>query len=202
MHSPIAPVPLAQAYKLINHGPATLVSARHEGVSNVMAASWVCALDFSPPKLTAVLDKATRTRALAEGSGLFVIQVPTVAQLALTHRLGHHSMNDDPHKLARCGVELQQLGDMDLPFVVGCSAWLACRIVPEPHIQNTFDLFIADVVAAWADTRAFSEGRWHFSGEGADLRSLHYIAGGRFHALGEAMDVSETGSPKQKTQVK
>ncbi|WP_332672287.1 hypothetical protein [Aromatoleum sp.] len=41
MNRNIAPVPLEQAYLLINHGPATLVSARHGGVSNVMAASWV-----------------------------------------------------------------------------------------------------------------------------------------------------------------
>src|SRR2546429_5754166 len=35
-----------------------LVSARHGGVDNVMAAAWCCALDFAPPKLTVVLDKA------------------------------------------------------------------------------------------------------------------------------------------------
>jgi flavin reductase (DIM6/NTAB) family NADH-FMN oxidoreductase RutF len=46
-----------------------LVSARHKGVENVMAA-WAGALDFDPPKLTVVIDKMTRTRALVEGAGL------------------------------------------------------------------------------------------------------------------------------------
>ena len=31
-----------------------------------MAAAWCCALDFDPPKLTVVIDKATRTRELVE----------------------------------------------------------------------------------------------------------------------------------------
>ena len=35
----ITPVDLSKAFRLINHGPTTLVSARHDGVDNVMAAS-------------------------------------------------------------------------------------------------------------------------------------------------------------------
>ena len=64
MSAPIHSVDLAKAYRLLNHGPTVLVSARHQAVDNVMAAAWCCALDFDPPKLTVVIDKATRTRAL------------------------------------------------------------------------------------------------------------------------------------------
>ena len=59
------PVPLDKAYRLLNHGPTVLVSASHAGEDNAMAAAWACALDFAPPKVTVVLDKATRTRELA-----------------------------------------------------------------------------------------------------------------------------------------
>ncbi|MFZ4875580.1 flavin reductase family protein [Janthinobacterium sp. Mn2066] len=185
----IAPVPLEKAYRLLNHGPSVLVSARHGGVDNVMAAAWACALDFAPPKLTVVLDKATSTRALVEGSGSFVIQVPTAAQLQLTHAVGTRSLADEPDKLARAGVELFGREGHDLPFVAGCSAWLACRLIPEPHNQNTYDLFIGEVVAAWADTRVFSDGHWHFEKADPSLRSLHYIAGGQFYAIGESLTV-------------
>ncbi len=94
----ITPVDLSKAFRLINHGPTTLVSARHDGVDNVMAASWVCALDYAPPKLTVVLDKMARTRELIEKSGQFVIQIPTVAQIALTHHACTHSLRTDPKK--------------------------------------------------------------------------------------------------------
>lgn len=187
MDSHIAPVDMKKAYRLLNHGPTVLVSARHGGVDDVMAAAWSCALDFSPPKLTVVLDKTTRTRGLIEQSGTFVIQVPTVAQLQLTHDVGTHSLADMPDKLQRAAVNLFGIDGYDLPFVAGCSGWLACKLIPEPHNQQTYDLFIGEVVGAWSDTRVFDNGHWHFDRADPALRSLHYIAGGQFYAIGDAM---------------
>ncbi|MCI8211286.1 flavin reductase [Pseudomonas sp. S25] len=189
MNEFIAPVDPAKAYRLLNHGPTVLVSARHEGVDNVMAAAWACALDFMPAKLTVVLDKIAKTRELVEKSGLFVIQVPTAAQLRLTHEVGTRSLFDEADKLQRSGVELFDVPGHDQPFVAGCSAWLACRLIPEPHNQSSYDLFIGEVVGAWADTRVFKDGHWHFESADPAWRSLHYIAGGHFYAIGEALDV-------------
>ena len=189
MDKHITAVPLDKAYRLINHGPTILVLARHAGVQNVMAASWACALDFAPPKVTVVLDKNVKARELVEQSGLFVIQVPTVAQLKLTSQVGSLSLNIDPNKLSDCGVELFEIEGHDQPFVAGCSAWLACRLIPEPHNQTAYDLFIGEVVAAWADTRVFKDGHWHFENADPAWRSLHYIAGGHYYATGEALDV-------------
>lgn len=194
MDQPIAPVPLTKAYRLLNHGPTVLVSARHGGIDNVMAAAWCCALDFSPPKLTVVLDKATRTRELIEQSGTFVIQVPTVAQARLTNEVGSHSLHQQADKLARSGVALFGMEGFDLPFVAGCSAWLACKLVPEPHNQQAYDLFIGEVVAAWADTRVFRDGHWHFETADPALRSLHHIAGGHFYAIGDAVSAPDPAS--------
>lgn len=185
----IQPVATDKIHRLINHGPTVLVSASHGGVDNVMAAAWVCALDFTPPKLTVVLDKATRTRALIEQSGHFAIQVPTVAQLALTQAVGSLSLADAPDKLARCGVELFRQPGHPQPLVAGCSAWLACRLIPEAHNQQTYDLFIGEVEAAWADARVFRDGRWHFEDADPQWRSLHHVAGGHFYAIGDALDV-------------
>lgn len=191
MTESIAPVDLAKAYRLINHGPTVLVSARHEGVDNAMAAAWACALDFTPPKLTVVLDKATRTRALVERSGAFVIQVPTVSQLRLTQQLGTRSLSDDPDKLHHAGARLFGIGGHDLPFLAGCSAWLACRLIPEPHNQQAYDLFIGEVVGAWADTRVFVDGRWRFEDADPGWRSLHHVAGGHFYATGEPLSAND-----------
>ncbi|WP_104012284.1 flavin reductase family protein [Burkholderia anthinoferrum] len=189
MNNYIAPVALNKAYRLLNHGPTVLVSARHDGVDNVMAAAWACALDFLPPKLTVVLDKSAKTRELVERSGTFVIQVPTAAQLRLTHAVGSHSLTERPDKLREAGVTLFDVDGHDLPFVAGCSGWLACRLIPEPHNQQTYDLFIGEVVAAWSDTRVFRDGHWYFESADPALRSLHYIAGGNFYAIGESLHV-------------
>ncbi|GAA5166522.1 flavin reductase family protein [Viridibacterium curvum] len=183
----IAPVEMSKAYRLINHGPTVLVSARHAGIDNVMAAAWACALDYAPPKLTVVLDRSSYTRKLVEQSGQFVIQVPTVAQAELTRAVGRSSLADDTDKLAHCGVELFDLADHDLPFVKGCSAWLACKLIAEPHNQQAYDLFIGEVVAAWADTRVFRDGHWHFEDADPSLRSIHHVAGGNFYAIGDLL---------------
>jgi flavin reductase (DIM6/NTAB) family NADH-FMN oxidoreductase RutF len=193
MNQHIQPVPLEKAYRLLTHGPTVLVSGHHDGVDNVMAAAWACALDFAPPMLTVVLDKATRTRALIEASGRFVIQVPTAAQLALTNEVGNRSLDDYPGKLTQAGVTLLRMAGDTLPFVDGCAAWLECRLVPEPHNQAVYDLFIGEVVATWADDRAFRDGHWQFENAGPEWRSIHHVAGGQFYAIGEPMraDASE-----------
>lgn len=189
----VQPVPLDKAYRLINHGPTVLVSAAHAGETNVMSAAWACALDFSPPKVTVVIDKATRTRALVEGGGAFALCVPPAALAALTLGVGTDSALAVPDKLARHGVNTFQAPGHDHALVHGCVAWLACRLLPEPHNQASYDLFIGEVVGAWADERVFRAGRWHFDGAPDALRTLHYVAGGQFYLTGASLQVDGAG---------
>ncbi len=182
----IQSVPLEKSFRLINHGPTVLVSASHAGDDNVMAAAWACALDFAPPKVMVVLDKATYTRGLIEKSGWFALQVPTVPQAGLVLAMGE-SRHDHPHKLRDHGVELFRQPGFELPLVAGCSAWLACRLVPEAHNQQTYDLFIGEVKGAWADDRVFRHGHWIFDEAPDELRSLHYVAGGQFYTTGRGI---------------
>jgi flavin reductase (DIM6/NTAB) family NADH-FMN oxidoreductase RutF len=179
------PVPLDKSYRLMNHGPTVLVSAQHAGVVNVMAAAWACVLDFGQtPKVTVVLDKATRTRELIEASGSFALQLPTKAMATLTVNVGTDSAKDVPDKLPRYGVTTFTAPGSDIPLVEGCVGWLLCKLVPEPHNQQAYDLFIGDVTAAWADERVFSDGRWHFDKAPDDLRTIHHVAGGQFFVSG------------------
>ncbi|MCV4262553.1 flavin reductase family protein [Pseudomonas capsici] len=189
MDNRIRPVELEKAYRLINHGPAVLVSSSHGGTHNVMSASWACALDFSPPKVTVVIDKMTKTRGLVEKSGYFALQVPTVEQVQQVYDVGTQSLTFMPDKLEKSGVELFRIEGHETPLVAGCSAWLICKLVPEPHNQQTYDLFIGEVVGAWADERAFKDGHWAFETADPRWRSLHYIAGGTFYAIGDLVRV-------------
>ncbi|QFY63201.1 flavin reductase family protein (plasmid) [Rhizobium grahamii] len=188
MNSHIKPVELAKAGRLVNHGPTVLVSARHQGVDNVMAVAWCCGLDFDPPKLTVVLDKIAHTRSLIEASGAFVVQVPTFEQVGLTDNVGTLSLYEEPNKLTHAKVPLFEMPGQTMPCVEGCSAWLACKVINEPHVQEEYDLFVAEVTAAWADDRVFHGGRWHFETAEPKWRSIHHVAGGHFYAIGEAVD--------------
>ncbi|BDT68426.1 hypothetical protein os1_26090 [Comamonadaceae bacterium OS-1] len=184
------PVPLAKAYRLMNHGPVVLVSSAHGGTSNVMAAAWSMPLDFDPPKVTVVIDKATLTRQLVEASGVFGLNIPCVAMAAQTLAVGTDSARTVPAKLAQHGITTFTASQIAAPLVQSCVAWLECRVLPEPHNQGQYDLFIAEVLAAWADERVFSDGRWHFDAAPDALRTLHYVAGGQFYATGQSLQVA------------
>lgn len=116
------PVPLSHAYRLLNHGPTTLVTTAHEGRRNVMAAAWAMPLATAP---------ASQVHA---------------------------------------------------PLVESCAAWLECRALREPAIEERYDLFVLECVAAWADDALFREGSWQFAADGP--RTIHHDKGGRFFATG------------------
>lgn len=185
------PTPLDKAYRLLNHGPTVLVSSAHGGQHNVMAAAWSMPLDFMPPKVTVVIDKATHTRALVEGSGSFALNIPAQGLARATVGVGSESAANTPDKLQRHGLRTFYTADSSLPLVHGCVGWLVCKVVPEPHNQSAYDLFIGEVTHAWADSRVFVNGHWQFDQAPDALRTLHYVAGGQFFVIGESLKVSD-----------
>ncbi|PKO47748.1 MAG: flavin reductase [Betaproteobacteria bacterium HGW-Betaproteobacteria-22] len=192
----IGEVTLAQAYRLLNHGPTVIVSSYHNGKQNLMAAAWVTPLDFAPPKITIVIDKNTYTRELIEASGAFAINVPCVAQLDTVRKVGTSSGRNlnDTDKYRLYGLQTFLAKTIDAPLLKGCVAWLECRVIPEPHCQDTHDLFVAEVVAAYADERVFSKNEngqfgWHFEGY-PGLRTIHHVASGTFFVTGEPVSAT------------
>jgi flavin reductase (DIM6/NTAB) family NADH-FMN oxidoreductase RutF len=182
------PVELSKAYRLLNHGPTVMVSSARDGAANVMSAAWSMPLDFDPPKVAVVIDKNTLTRGLVEGSGEFVLNVPSSAQAALTVAVGSTS-GRDVDKFAEHGIRTLAAGVVKAPLVDGCLAWLECRVIPEPHVQAAYDLFLAEVVAAWADPDVFADGHWKDDQGGK--RSIHYIAGGQFFETGAPVGITK-----------
>lgn len=187
-----AAVDLPKAYRLLNHGPTVLVSAAHGSRRNLMAAAWSVPLEFDPPRIGVVIDKSTYTRELVEASGSFALSVPCRALARQTMAVGTVSGRDlaDRDKFEACAVSAFAGPVLGLPLVEGCVGWLECRVIVEPHNQSRYDLFIGEAVSALADPRVFTDGRWHFDDGQRDLRTIHYIAGGRFFAIGEAFDAN------------
>ena len=183
MQDAIRPVDLAKAYLLLNHGPVTLVSTTHQERRNVMAASWVMPLDFEPPKVVVVVDGRSFTRELIEASGEFALNVPFRRIAGKVLAAGSISGRDG-NKFIRTGLATFAAERINAPLIADCAAWLECRVIPEVHHQQRYDLFVAEVVAAWADPAVFSERRWHFPD--TERRTLHYQAGGAFFETGDS----------------
>lgn len=182
------PIELPRSYRLINHGPTTLISAAHAGQRNVMAAAWAMPLDFSPPKVAVVIAADTHTRKLIEASGAFVVAVPTLAQIALVDAVGNCS-GKEVDKFQKFAITASPGSMIEAPLIDGCASWMECRVMPEPHMEKSYDLFVGEVIAAWVDDEVFSGGRLR-----EDLpderRSLHHIAGGNYVLTGRSVSAS------------
>ncbi|PTL75786.1 flavin reductase family protein [Vitiosangium sp. GDMCC 1.1324] len=183
------PLELRRAYKLLNHGPTTLVTSAAHGRTNVMAAAWAMPLDFDPPKLAVVIAEGTFTRELVEASGEFTLCVPTRAQLEQVYAVGSVSGREED-KWALYGLRPSPASRVQAPLVEDCVGWLECRVLSEPDVQRRYDLFIAEVVAAWVEDSVWKDGGWDFSG-GDSQRSVHHIAGGVFFTTGERVQAQK-----------
>jgi flavin reductase (DIM6/NTAB) family NADH-FMN oxidoreductase RutF len=175
-------VPLRRAYKLINHGPTTLITTAHGDRRNVMTAAWVMAIDYDPAKIVAVIAADTLTRRLVEASGEFVVNVPTVKMIDAVYAAGKAS-GDDEDKFDLHALATSPASIVAAPLLDDCAGWLECKVIPEPHMQEAYDMFVADVVAAWVDDALFADGLWTFPS--ADDRTLHHLSSGVFLTSGD-----------------
>jgi flavin reductase (DIM6/NTAB) family NADH-FMN oxidoreductase RutF len=178
------PVALAHASRLVNHGPTVLVTSGHAGRTNVMAAAWSMPVEFTPPRIAVVIDKKTFTREVVAASGAFGLCLPGVTLADLTYAVGSVS-GRDIDKLGRFGIRTRPGPVLGVPLIEdGCAAWLECRLIPEPHAQDAYDTCFAEVVAAAADARIFTGGRWDFRDDNAPLQTIHHLGAGKFVRAG------------------
>ena len=126
-----------------------------------MAAAWAMPLDFNPARMLVVVDKNTHTRTLIDASGEFALCIPSREQARATLKVGTDSGRDED-KFQASGLSTFPASKIGAPLVAGCLGWLECKVLPEPHNQQAYDLFIGEVVAAWAAPDVFSGNRWHF----------------------------------------
>jgi len=178
------PVALAHASRLVNHGPTVLVTSADGNRRNVMAAAWSMPVEFTPPRIAVVIDKKTFTRELVMASGAFGICIPGAALVDLTYALGSAS-GRTVDKFARHRIDALRGPVLGLPLLeVGCAAWLECRLIREPHVEDAYDTCFGEVVAAAADARIFADGHWNFDDSNADLQTIHHLGAGNFVRAG------------------
>ena len=194
--SSMRPVELRHASRLINHGPTVLVTSSAGGRRDIMAAAWSMPVEFDPPRIAIVIDKQTLTRELAAAAGGFAICVPGAALLDVTFGVGGVS-GREVDKFAVWGLAPKPGPVLGMPILeAGCAAWLECRLYAEPHTEDAYDTCFAEVVAAAADERIFSNGHWHYDASNLDLQSIHHLGGGNF-AVANGMRKADPLTPSR-----
>jgi flavin reductase (DIM6/NTAB) family NADH-FMN oxidoreductase RutF len=187
--SRFAPVALAHASRLLNHGPTVMITSIDGTRRNVMSAAWSTPVEFVPPRIAVVIDKRTFTKSLIAASGTFGICVPNVSGAKMTRDVGVVSGRDQD-KFATYGIDALTGPVLGVPVIEsGCSAWLECRLIPEARTEESYDTCFCEVVSAAADPAIFRDGHWQFDGSHPALHTLHYLGGGNFVSVGNAFSV-------------
>lgn len=174
-------VELRKAYRLLQVGPTTMISAKHNSKWNVMAAAWVGLVGSN--KVMAFIGPQAYTRELIEKSGLFAVQIPVVSQMETVLYAGEHSYKDNHEKNNKIAAFYQE--GFDIPLVEGCASWLVCKVISNVDYEKQHNLFMGEIVGAWSDDRVFRNGHWIFDEAPDELRTIHYVAGGQFYAIGK-----------------
>lgn len=181
------PVELGHASRLINHGPTVLVTSAHGGQRNIMAAAWSMPVEFTPPRIAIVIDKKTLTRELANASGTLGICIPGAELADIVYAVGS-TTGRDGDKFERFGIATMTGPVLGVPLIESsCAAWLECRLIPEPHTEEAYDTCFVEVVAAAADSRVFTQGRWSFRADNEALHTLHHLGAGNFARAGNCI---------------
>jgi flavin reductase (DIM6/NTAB) family NADH-FMN oxidoreductase RutF len=203
------PVDISKATRLLNHGPTTLVTSSHDGKRNIMAAAWTTIVDTDPGRVVVVVDSHTYTRELIERSGSFALQLPCVAQIDIAYQVGCVS-GRALDKIDQLGIDTFAATMIAAPLVTGCVAWLECKMIYDPpvpsatsaalplhHMLQHYDLVVADIIAAQADSRVFRDGKWTFDEQHQELRTIHHSTQGLFFATGLGLQAQLPVEPRE-----
>jgi flavin reductase (DIM6/NTAB) family NADH-FMN oxidoreductase RutF len=135
--------------------PVTLVGATVEGRANFLAVAWVMRVSMKPPLLAVALNQAHFTPQGIREHGTFSVNFPGADLMEKADYCGLVS----GHKVDKSGLFRVFFGELETaPLIEECPLGLECRLYRVVELPAS-DLFIGEIVAAYADQDCLSDGR-------------------------------------------
>ena len=135
--------------------PVTLVGAMVEGRANFMAVGWVMRVNRQPPLLAVALNKAHYTPEGIRAQRTFSVNFPGADLMEKADYCGLVS----GHKVDKSGLFRVFFGELkSAPLIEECPLGLECRVFDVVELPAN-DLFIGEIVAAYADEDCLTDGR-------------------------------------------
>ncbi|OQA57536.1 MAG: Flavoredoxin [Candidatus Omnitrophica bacterium ADurb.Bin277] len=157
------PFPLDKVYTLIEPGPILMVTTRFGNRPNIMTMSWHTMIDFLPPLVGLVIGDQSHTFRALKATGECVINIPTAPLIKKAVRCGNVSGRSvDKFKAFR--LTPVKAAEVKAPMIGECCASLECRTVDQGMAER-YNLFILEVVKAWADSRIKNPRMIHHRGK-------------------------------------
>lgn len=163
-------IPLSRVYRLLEPGPVVLVTTALKGRANVMAMSWHTMLDFEPPLVACVISNRNHTFGMIKAAGECAINIPTVEMAAQVVGCGNTS-GRRVDKFKALGLTPVPASRVSPPLIAECYANLECRVV-DASMAAKYNLFVLEVLKAWADPSV------------KNPRTIHHLGRGEFMVAG------------------
>ena len=166
-------LPLSEVYQLLEPGPVVLLTTAHRGRANVMTMSWHMMVEFTPPLVACVVSSANYSFAALRATKECVIAIPALALAPKVVEIGNCS-GRTVEKFEKFGLTTASARRVAAPLVNECFANLECKVT-DTRLVNKYNLFVLEVLQAWADPAH------------RDARTIHHRGYGAFVVDGETI---------------
>lgn len=175
-------IPTDKANRLINSGPAILVSSKFTGTKNIMTAAWCMPVSKNPPMLAVAIGPGRYSHDLIMQSKEFAVNIPGRDLLEKVWCCGTNSGRDSD-KFNACGLTPTVGKHIQAPLISECLGAIECRLEASPTAGD-HTIMVGEVLAAWAKEGIFKE-RLLVEKDGP----LHHLGGREFYLPGEVVKV-------------
>jgi flavin reductase (DIM6/NTAB) family NADH-FMN oxidoreductase RutF len=156
--------PLAKVYQLIEPGPVVLLTTAAKGRANVMTMSWHMMVDFEPPLIACIVSEGDYSFAALRATGECGIAIPALRLASKVVKVGNSS-GRDIDKFVAFGLTPVAAECVKAPLIGECMANLECKVT-DTSLVGRYNLFILEVVKAWADAKQKNAKTIHHHGYG------------------------------------
>ena len=164
-------VRLDHVTRLVNHGPVVLVSSVYEGRVNITPVAWHMPVLKNPPMIALEIGDNHFIYDCIVATGDFVINVPSRVLLEEIVKCGSHS-GREIDKFDMCGLTHISSREVQSPALKEALAVMECVLVKDEHLMSKYNIVLAEVKYAEADTEAFNE-HWLFTSD--DMTTVHHL---------------------------
>jgi len=168
-------LPLSRVYALLEPGPVVLLTTAYRGRANVMTQSWHTMVEFEPPLVACVVSDRSCSFSYLRATRECVINIPSVRQAAQVVGCGNCS-GRTVDKFARFGLTALPAARVQPPLIAECHASFECKVV-DTRLVSKYDLFILQVVKAWARPAR------------QQPRTIHHLGWGSFMISGRVIEL-------------
>ena len=156
--------PQSKVYQLLEPGPVVLLVTARKGRANVMTMSWHMMADFEPPLLACIVSSANHSFAALRHTRECVIAIPALKLAEKAVAVGNCS-GRDVDKFAAFGLTPVPGKHVAPPLIAECFANLECRVT-DTTLVGKYNLFMLEVLGAWADPKQRAPKTIHHHGYG------------------------------------